>query len=65
MVMIFTFVARRSVKRITGKSRLPLPLRLQIVIDVLFTDETHFTRNHVKNIKTSRPWTQENPQEVV
>lgn len=35
------------------------------MIDVLFTDEAQFTRNHVQNIKTSRPWTQENPQEVV
>jgi uncharacterized membrane protein len=70
MVMIFTIVARRIVKRITGRSRLPLefcvwvplPLRLQIMIDVLFTDEVQFTRNHVQNVKTSRLWTQENPQ---
>jgi hypothetical protein len=72
-MVIFTIVAGRSVKRITGRSRLPvefyvwvpLHLRLQIMIDVLFTDEARFTRNHVQNIKTSRSWTQENPQEVV
>jgi hypothetical protein len=43
----------------------PLPLRPKIMIDVLFTDEAWFTRNHVQNIKTFRPWTQENLQEVV
>lgn len=31
----------------------------------LFTDEARFTHDHVQNIKTSRPWTQESPQEVV
>jgi len=43
----------------------PLPLRPKIMIGVLLTDEARFTRNHVQNIKTSRPWTQENLQEVV
>ena len=32
---------------------------------VLFTDEAQFTRNHVNNMQASRPWTQENSQEVV
>lgn len=41
------------------------PLRLKIMIDVLFTDEARFTRDHVQYIKTSRPWTPENPKEVV